>query len=213
MGSQSSPDQVSAGQLRPNETWGDYNNLNFHVRQALARMQTATVVRVESCTNSGALAPLGFVDVSPLVNQIDGLGNGTPHGIVHNLPYLRLQGGTNAVIIDPVPGDIGICVFASRDISKVKNTQAQGNPGSFRKYNFADGMYLGGLLNGTPTQYIQFNASGVTIHSPTLITLDANVQVNGTVTSTGDIKANGISLDNHVHSGVEGGSSDTGAPV
>lgn len=36
--------------------------------------------------------------------------------------------------------------------------------------------------------------------------------VNGSLTTTGDVKAAGISLDNHVHSGVEGGSGTSGKP-
>jgi phage baseplate assembly protein gpV len=145
----------------------------FVVQQALAKMQTATLVRVESCTNAGDLSPVGFVDVTPLVNQLDGQGNPTPHVTVYNLPYLRVQGGSNGIIVDPEKGDIGVAVFASRDISKVKSTKSQSNPGSYRQYSFADGMYLGGMLNGTPSQYIQFNAAGIRIHSPTQIKLDA----------------------------------------
>ena len=122
---------------------------------------------------------MGFVDVVPMVNQIDGAGNATPHTTIYNIPYLRMQGGANAVILDPQPGDIGICVFASRDISKVKATKAQGNPGSYRNYSFADGMYMGGLLNGTPTQYVEFSAAGINVTSPSVITLTApTVNIN-----------------------------------
>ncbi|MHB8803583.1 MAG: hypothetical protein ACYC5U_12690, partial [Rhodocyclaceae bacterium] len=74
--------------------------------------------------------------------------------------------------------DIGVAVFASRDISQVKTTKKQGNPGSHRQYSFADGMYLGGMLNGTPTQYIQFSTAGIRIHSPTAVVLEApDVQI------------------------------------
>jgi phage baseplate assembly protein gpV len=111
---------------------------------------------------------------------------------IYNVPYFRLQGGANGVIIDPQKGDIGICVFASRDISTVKGTKKQGNPGSHRQYNFADGMYLGGVLNGAPTQYVQFSAAGIKIHSPTAIILEApdiqlnaaTVEINGTTSTT-----------------------------
>ncbi len=184
--------QVPDGSLAPQSTWGEFNNLAFMVQQALAKMQTATLVRIESCTNSGGLSPVGFVDVTPLVNQLDGQGNPTPHVTIYNVPYFRLQGGANGVIIDPQKGDIGVAVFASRDISQVKTTKKQGNPGSHRQYSFADGMYLGGMLNGTPTQYIQFSAAGIKIHSPTAIILEApdiqlnaaTVEINGTTSTT-----------------------------
>ena len=189
-----SPDAngVTSGQQKPQSTWGEFNNLAFMVQQALAKMQTATLVRIESCTNSGGLSPVGFVDVTPLVNQLDGQGNPTPHVTIYNLPYFRLQGGANGVIIDPQKGDIGVAVFASRDISQVKATRKQGNPGSHRQYSFADGMYLGGMLNGTPTQYIQFSAAGIRIHSPTQVKLDApdvlieaqTVEINASTSTT-----------------------------
>jgi hypothetical protein len=61
------------------------------------------------------------------------------HGVIYSIPYFRLQGGVNAIIIDPEPGDIGMCGFCSRDISVVKNTKKIANPGSYRKYAWADG--------------------------------------------------------------------------
>lgn len=174
MASQSSDaNGIPSGQLKPQSTWGEFNNIAFMVQQALAKMQTSTLVRIESCTNEGGLFPVGYVDVTPMVNQLDGQGNPTPHVTIYGLPYFRLQGGTNGIIIDPEPGDIGVAVFSSRDISQVKTTKKQGNPGSHRQYSFADGMYLGGMLNGTPTQYVQFSAAGIRIHSPTAVILEA----------------------------------------
>lgn len=166
-----SPLQVSLGALTPWSTWGEYNNIMFAVQQAISKLQTATLVRIEACTNDGGLSPVGFVDVTPLVNQIDGSGNPTPHVTIYGLPYLRMQGGTSAIILDPQPGDIGMAAFASRDLSKVKSTKAQANPGSYRSYDFADGMYLGGMLNAVPQQYIQFTEGGITILSPENIIL------------------------------------------
>jgi hypothetical protein len=171
---------LSLGALTTWSTQGDYNTYYFAIQQALAKIQTATLVQIVSCTNDGGVSPFGFVNVQPLVNQVDGNGLPTPHGIVTGLPYLRLQGGTHAVIIDPQPGDIGIAVFASRDISNVKSTQAQANPGSGRSFDFSDGMYLGGLLNAAPTQYIQFQESGISIVSPENIILTGDsIQAGG----------------------------------
>lgn len=183
---------IPSGQLKPQSTWGEFNNMAFMVQQALGKMQTATLVRIESCTNAGGLSPVGYVDVTPLVNQLDGQGNPTPHVTIYNVPYFRLQGGANGVIIDPQKGDIGVAVFASRDISQVKTTKKQGNPGSHRQYSFADGMYLGGMLNGTPTQYIQFSTAGIRIHSPTRVKIDApdvlieaqTVEINASTSTT-----------------------------
>ena len=158
------------GMLRPSSLWGVYNNLRFVVEQALANVQTATIVKVIACSNDGGLSQVGTVDVQILANQVSisagGQMVGTPHLTMYGLPYLRVQGGANAIIIDPQPGDIGIAVFASRDITNVKSTKAQANPGSFRTHDFSDGMYIGGLLNGVPTQYIKFSDTGIEIVSP-----------------------------------------------
>lgn len=197
---------VNSGLAKPTTQWGEFNNIAFLVQQALLKVQTATLVRIESCTNNGGLDPVGFVDVTPLVNQIDGKGNATPHATIYNVPYLRIQGGANAIIIDPQAGDIGICVFASRDITKVKSTKKQANPGSWRQYSFSDGLYLGGMLNAAPTQYIQFNDSGVTITAPL-------VTINGTLHVTGDVVGQGTSLHTHKHGGVQSGDGQTGVPV
>jgi hypothetical protein len=226
------------GMLRPSSLWGVYNNIRFIVEQALANVQTASVVKVVACSNSGGISPVGTVDVQILANQVSiGAGGqmvGTPHLTMYELPYLRIQGGSNAVIIDPQPGDIGIAVFASRDITNVKSTKAQANPGSFRMHDFADGMYLGGLLNGNPIQYVQFGSGGVTIVSPDTITLQApNIVLQGAVAQSGgnvtmaedltvggDVVADltgstfdGIPFATHKHIGVTSGSSNTGGPI
>lgn len=177
MASPSQDKELPTGQQKPTSTWGEFNNIQFLVQQAIGKLQTVTLVRIESCTNSGGLSPVGFVDVTPLVNQLDAAGNPTPHVTIFNVPYFRLQGGNNAIIIDPEPGDIGIAMFASRDITKVKSTKGQANPGSFRQYSFSDALYVGGMLNGEPKQYMQFNAGGIRIHSPLEVKIDAGQHI------------------------------------
>jgi hypothetical protein len=162
-----------AGVADPADGAGEYGALTFLVGQILAEIGTVTLVKVVAVTNSGGVSPVGFVDVQPLVNQVDGAGNATPHGVVYNLPYFRLQGGTNAIILDPQVDDIGMCGFASRDISSVKASKAQANPGSGRTFSMADGLYFGGLLNGVPVQYMAFSANGIDIVSPTRIQMIA----------------------------------------
>jgi hypothetical protein len=215
----SAQSQIAVGQLTPWSTWGAYNQTAFVVQQLLSKVQTATLVQVVSCSNNGGLSPVGTVNVKPCVNQVDSAGNPYPHTTIFNVPYLRMFGGNggNAVILDPEPGDIGVAVFASRDLTQVKSTQSPANPGSARQYDFSDALYLGGMLNGgTPTQYIQFNSSGLKIVSPTKITLQAPeidlignvVQTHGTITADTDVLAgtHSISLVNHVHTSGSPGS-------
>lgn len=203
-----------SGFKNPGDGTNELNAQAFFIQSTLAKVRTVALVKIISVTNSGGITPVGFVDMQPLVNQIDNSGNKIPHGILYQCPYFRLQGGSNAIILDPQIGDIGIAVFADRDISTVITNKAYANPGSRRKFDMADGLYLGGVLNGTPAQYVAFSASGIAITSPTHLTINANVQINGTVIVTGgDVVADGISLKTHTHTGITPGGSNTGGPV
>lgn len=218
-------EEVFTGFQQPSSGNSDTNALSFLFQQLLGKVWTSAVVQVQAVTNAGGLAPVGFCDVLPLVAQINGKGDATPHGTIHNLPYMRIQGGANAVIIDPEVDDIGLAIFASRDISAVKASKAPSTPGSFRRFDPADGLYIGGFLNGVPQQYVRFSSTGIEVVSPTevtimapLITLDGEVhatgQVNGDAGATfaEDVTGAGVSLETHTHGGVTTGGGSTGAP-
>ena len=175
------------GQQGATSAGSDFNAHAFLVQQILGRVNTATLVQIQAVSNNGGVSPVGTVDVMPLVNQIDGAGNQTPHGTIFGLPYFRLQGGTNAVILDPQVGDIGIAVFADHDVSSVKANKAQANPGSRRRFDMADGLYIGGVLNGTPVQYVQFNTNGISVVTPNNVVIQA--QGNITATAGGNLQA------------------------
>lgn len=206
---------TTIGQASVADATSEYNSFHFVIRQLIARVNTATLVQIQKVTNAGDVSPIGYVDVLPLVNQIDGDGQPTPHITIYNLPYCRLQGGSNAVILDPKVGDVGVAVFASRDISTAKATKKQSNPGSRRRHSMADGMYIMTVIADAPTNYIQFKSDGsINIVSTAAITFNgtnATLDASGNLTVTGDVvAAGGISLIHHVHTGVQGGTSITG---
>lgn len=193
----------------PETASSPFNAHAFLVQTIVARIATATLVQVQSVTTNGDLAPVGFVDILPLVNQIDGAGNAFPHATIFHCPYLRLQGGANAIILDPQIGDIGIAIFADHDISSVIANSAQANPGSRRRFDMADGLYLGGVLNAAPTQYIRFSSAGIELVSPTQIKFTAP-----TIDTFGVLTNNGKDVGStHEHGGVTTGGSNTGTPV
>lgn len=148
----------------PSDFDSEQNGLNFAIQQAMLKLQTSLPVRVMAVRNAG-LAPVGQVDIQVLVDMVDGQGNTVQHGTISNVPYFRLQGGTNAVIVDPSPGDIGMACFCSRDISAVKSVKDSAPPGSWRSHDFSDALYLGGFLNGTPTSYVQITEGGILVHN------------------------------------------------
>lgn len=162
-----------AGMLGLSTRGNSYNEMYFVVEQMLRECRTACYVEVVACTNSDAVSEVGYVDVKPLVKQMDGLKNVTAHGTVHHLSYFRIQGGSNAIIIDPEVGDIGLAVIADRDSSVVQSTKKEGPAGSWRHHSLSDGVYIGGIRNSAPSQYIRFTSTGLEI-----------VDVNGNTITT-----------------------------
>lgn len=204
----------NAGQAGLATTFDEVTRLQFVVGQMIAEMQTVALVEVVGVSNNGGLSPVGTVDVRPLVHQMAGNRTAVPHGIIYKIPYMRLQGGANAIILDPQIGDIGMCGFCSRDSSTVVATRKAALPASLRKYNWSDGLYIGGFLNGTPTQYIRFYDDGIDIVSPTKVRIiSPNVEMTGDLTAASVTTTSGISLDEHTHGGVQTGSGNTGQPL
>lgn len=189
------PNQVFP-QQQPTSAATEYQALQFMVLQRLMRVQTAILVKIEA-VHGGGLGPVGTCDVLPLVDQIDGAGNVVPHQTIYGRPYLRQQGGASAVILDPSVGDLGLMVFCSRDISSVIASGASGPPASRRIFSYADGLYVGGALNGEPTQYIEFlpAGAGITIVSPGPVTINgAQISASGEISD-----AAGVVLGTHEH--------------
>jgi hypothetical protein len=210
------------GFLNYQDNGTDFDAHSFVIKGILNRIATTTLVQVVKVTNAGELAPVGLVDVLPMVNQLDGEGNPTPHQVIHNLPYFRLQGGTNAIILDPQVNDIGAAMFCSRDISSVKRTKAAANPGSARKYDYADGLYIGGWLNGLPVNVVRFSADGINVTHQTKITLTApsveidassGLTIHANTAVTGTLTDNGHDVGStHRHTGTQTGSGISGIP-
>lgn len=167
-------DQAGTPYQQPTSAANEWTKLVFVFNQLLRGKATAGLVEVLACTNAGGIAPVGTVDVRLLVNQVDGQGGSpTPHGPMYSLPYHRLQGGTFAAIIDPAPGDIGLAVFCMRDSTAAFAAKGPASPASDDVMGFNSGMYFGGFLNGTPTDYVAISAAGIKIVSPTAVTVQA----------------------------------------
>lgn len=204
------------------DTTSEFNRMAFVVRSIMSQQATTTLVIVQAVDGD-------TVDVQPMVAQVDGAGNAVDHGIIHGLPVWRLQGGNSAVIVVPTVGDIGLAVFASTDISNVKRAKEPTTPGSFRRFDWADGVYLGGLLNAPASQFLRMDDSGVTITAapgqPVTINADSvainadtvsmsgDLSITGSITSGAGSTFNGKAFDTHQHSGITAGGGTSGPPV
>lgn len=202
--------------MNPSDGNSEFNRAAFLVQTMQAMLRTSALVKVMAVTANGDVAPAVFVDVQPLVRMVDGQGNTSDHGTIHNLPYFRIQGGTNGVICDPQVGDIGLAVFCDRDSSSAKANRAVASPGSWRQHDMADGFYLGGWPSAAPTQYIQFSPTGINqadSNGNKVEMVADGIKING-VLFTRDRKIStfveatadgGHTLTAHVHSDPQGG--------
>jgi len=219
----------------PSASANDLAELQFLVASMISRVRTCMPVRVMACTVAGGAGPVGRVDVLPLVQQVDGSGAAWPHATIYNVPYLRQQGGGNAVICDPQAGDIGLIAVCDRDISAVKSSAGEAPPGSRRRHDMSDAVYLHTIIGAAPTQFVRFHAGGIEVLSPHAVhiqapavtidgptTINGNLSVNGNIDTSGDVNAGGsgafgsdvtaqgASVHNHVHTV---GSSTTSPPI
>jgi len=180
--------------ITPSAFGAEVARIQLIIKAAMTGMRTSMPVSVMAVTTNGGLSPIGYVDVQPLVSSVDASGVTWEHGIIHNVPYMRIQGGANGIILDPVVGDIGIALVCDRDISTVKNTSKISAPGSNRKFDMSDMVYLMTMIGQAPTQYIQFNSAGITIHSPHLVAITAE-NITATATTKATITAPNVEID------------------
>ncbi|WP_227658621.1 Gp138 family membrane-puncturing spike protein [Hafnia alvei] len=159
---------------RPQDTSSEANAQQFLMHQFLMGKAFITIALVTSVNGSGEV-----VSVKPMVEGFTGGGERIPSGVVSGVPVWRLQRGASAVIMPPVVGDIGLIAICDRDITAVKATKEAALPGSNRTHSYSDAIYLGGVLNAEPSQYVKFSNDGIDIVSPLVVQVNGNtVEIN-----------------------------------
>lgn len=233
------PEQIVKGQQDFNTDASAYNAADFQIRQAINKINTAEPATVGS-VSGGGVAKAGTLSATPMVNLVTGTGEGMAQSPLFTIPYFRYQGGENAVIVDPKPGDVGLNVYAMRDTEAMKQGDGSAcNPGSARRYSKGDGFFLSGFLNKTPRRYVMVDDEGITIDdgqggrlelkggrltitAPNGIAVNApgNVAVDapqttftGQVNAAGNMTAGNISMQGHRHTDVEAGPDTSGGPI
>lgn len=224
-------EQIVKGQQDFNTDASPYNAENFHIRQEINKINTAEPATVGS-VSGGGVAKGGTVSDTPIVNLVTGTGEGMKQSPLFTIPYFRYQGGENAFIVDPKPGDIGLNVYAMRDTEAMKEGDGSAcNPGSARRYSKGDGFFFPGFLNRTPKRYVMIDDEGITIDdgaggrielkngrltitAPNGVNIDApETTFTGQVRADGNMTAGQISMQGHRHTGVEAGPDTSGGPV
>lgn len=157
---------------RPQDTSSEANAQQFLMHQFLMGKAFITLALVTSVNDSGEV-----VSVKPMVDGFTGGGDRIPSGVISGVPVWRLQRGASAVIMPPVEGDIGLIAICDRDITAVKATKDAALPGSNRTHSYSDAIYLGGVLNAEPSQYVKFANDGIDIVSPLVVQVNGNTVV------------------------------------
>lgn len=180
--------QKSYGHNGPFSSNSNLNSMDFLNQMRQAGMNVASIGKVVKNSVSGQVGPIGRLKFRPLVNMVDGIGQVEEHADVHSIPYFRLMAGNKGIIMDPKEGDIGFVVVADRDISGVKNSKKASPPGSKRRNNLADGIYLSACLGDAPKCYLRFTDDEKIVISPDDGTTIVTIEKNRVTMSIGDMK-------------------------
>lgn len=187
---------------QPKDMHSDANALEFVMRRFLDRHGFITVGQVVSFNKEK-----NQVNIMPMLHAFTGSGSKVDGEVIYGIPVSRIQRGNSAIIMDPVPGDIGMMFICDRDISTIKETKKPALPGTNRMHSFSDAIYLGSILGEEPTQSIEFS-DNIKITAPN------GIEING-LKIHGDGKlqlVTGVVVDTHVHGGVESGGATTSPP-
>ena len=149
--------------------------------------------------------------------------------VIQDIPVVFPRGGGCTLTFPVKAGDECLVIFSDRCIDFWWQNGETQNTSRTRSHSFSDAFVIPGpqsqaqKISGISTSaaqlrtddgaaFVEVAAGGAITITSSQITLNGPVQVNGTITSTGDQTANGISQVNHTHGGVQSGGSNTGKP-
>lgn len=219
--------------MQQTNTGSEYERASFRHEREMAKVRSLIPVKVmkvykidgTSTKTQGAVEQAGFVDVMPLISQVDGAGTKQDHETIYHIPYVRSNGGNSAIIMDPVVGDTGYIKCADRDISAFKDGMASGSntstftPNSRRRHDLADSIYMGGILTKKPAQYITFPEKGITItdaNNNTIVLSSDGVSITDKTGNKIVMDSNGVTITAStivLNGNVKLGGSDASLPV
>lgn len=184
---------------------------------------------INSCLPAKVVAVNEDGSVNVVLIRNDKIGN-----CVITVPVLRPETQRAYIQLAIKTGDRGVVKFCDRSIEDYRLTGSDDYNGDDRMHSISDGVFQLGFLPDTEKFIypegeiviglkdqtftlsvdeqgnLTMTAPSVTINSP--ITIEGDVNVNGTITASTDVIGGGISLKGHVHGGVSSGGSTTGAP-
>lgn len=204
-----------------NEALDLLSTISLGIAQALSNTHTnlvAKVVKVNATT----------IDVQPVIAR-EVNGQTIPLPVFPDVPVINFLGGTSSIQMPIAVGDYCILFINERCLDNWYFGNDNQKPLSPRMFNYSDSIALVGLktkaneleipdrikMTGDALQLGNYEHQGNRTHEGNY-NLTGNIMQVGDHTITGDIIINGKSLNDfineHTHSGVESGGSNTGVP-
>jgi len=155
------------------------------------------------------------VDVQPIAQRLTGGEYATPSQVI-GVPVAGTRGG--GFIFRPwyKNGDIGAVLYLDHDIDTPLEKGADCKPNTERCHSDSDAVFIGGIVaggwvsQGLPEGLVMATEDG----SVYLAVTPGGIQIQGDVTVTGgDVVADGISLKQHKHPGVQAGGGMSDKPI
>lgn len=203
----------------------DLGSLGGAFRAILKKWLQGSVDGMLPATVIAADAKREYATVQPLIMVLGTNGSTTSRAQIAKVPIFNAGAGGFVLSFPIKPGDLGWIIASDRDISLYLQSNKEAPPNTGRLHTFNDGLFVPDAarqwvladedadnavwqsLDGVTK--VALGADKITITHPTLVEVHCPlVHVIG-----GDVKADGISLKTHTHSGVTTGSGDTGPPV
>lgn len=155
------------------------------------------------------------VQVQPLIPMVDTAGNAIQRAQVASIPVIQIGGGGFIIRIPLNVGDLGWIMANDRDISLFLQNYQVSPPNTYRTFSFSDGIFLPAQMTGYTiadedlTNAVIQNLDGtvkISLNSvDSTLTLTAPiVQVNGALSVSGAIDANGINISGGITPNVIG---------
>ena len=204
-----------------NESLDLLSTITLGITQALSNTHTnlvAKVVKVNATT----------IDVQPVIAR-EVNGKAIPLPVFPEVPIINFLGGSSSIQMPITVGDDCILFVSERCLDNWYFGNDNQKPLSSRMFDYSDSVALIGLKNkanelvipdrikmvGDCLQLGEYEHQGNRSQMGDF-TIQGNINQTGTNTINGDIIINGQSLwdfiNNHTHSGVQSGGSNTGVP-
>ena len=203
--------------------------IQIALANALANLHTATIAKVTAVHET-------TIDCQPVTSRVvDGVSIALP--VFVDVPPVFMQGGPSYTAHPIAVGDYALLIFTERCFDRWYSGQDNQPPLEFRMHDYSDGLAIVGVLpqgsaitipdvitqigdtyqRGDYEHLGDMEQTGDTVINGSLTVVQTggdSTTMSGVtiIVTSGDVIADGISLKNHTHGGVQTGTGSTGVP-